>query len=475
MTKEQRANANTILQVGQNMGARRKVLVAAIATATVESVLRNLDNAHSDGTSVGLFQQTDNNGYGSREERADPATAARMFFNRCIAKDKEEPHVPTGQLCQDVQGSNFPNAYATRVEEASRTVAAFGVPQNKGDDSTEGSAADANNMAATSNWSPGGDNAYYYYRGIPPKNGSGNQWKREDNWTCIRRLADEVDWRAFFISGTFYYLTDDDLYKMQPSATITESTKGVLGIGFDYDLGKKGATVDIPAMVGLWLAPPGAIIVLQQMGPLDGRWLVNSFSRSLFSSNADINLAKPTPKLPEPADANVQQNDMPTWQSGQDTTAWAPTQNGPLLQDGSRNAIVGAASRALQIENAGSHYHYEQSRPYPQSLFSQAAHDKIDCSAFATLVFKEAGLPDPNGSNYDGNGNTSSLIAHGVPVSSPAPGDLIFYREPASYPGHVGVYVGGGDIIEIGGPDGIKRMSWQYGDPVVGIRRYANR
>jgi hypothetical protein len=78
-----------------------------------------------------------------------------------------------------------------------------------------------------------------------------------------------------------------------------------LGIGFDYDLGKKGATVEIPAMVGLWLAPPGSIIVLQEMGPLDGRWLVNTFSRSLFNSQANINLSKPQPTLPEPLADNV--------------------------------------------------------------------------------------------------------------------------------------------------------------------------
>jgi hypothetical protein len=107
------------------------------------------------------------------------------------------------------------------------------------------------------------------------------------------------------------------LFKTQPIVAITEETPGVMGIGFDYDVGRKGATVDLPCEVGLWLAPPGSVIVLEDMGPLNGRWLVNSFSRSLFDSNADIQLHKPEPKLREPTQNTVT---LPTW--GQPQTSY---------------------------------------------------------------------------------------------------------------------------------------------------------
>jgi hypothetical protein len=475
MTKEQRNNANIILSVGKQMHVRRKLLVAAIATATVESELKN--NPGGLGTSVGLFQQIDE-GWGSYEDRHDPATASRSFYNHAIKYDNDNPTASIGQLCQGVQGSGYGDKYQPRAEEASRTVTAFGIPPGKNDGSTEGTAANANHME----WNPGGDNAYYYYRGIPPKQGSGTNWKREDNWTCIRRLAEEVDWRAFFISGVFYFLTDDDLYKMQPVATITESTKGVMGIGFDYDLGKKGATVDIPAMVGLWLAPPGAIIVLQQMGPLDGRWLVNSFSRSLFSSNADINLAKPTPKLPEPYGTNIPAEGLPTFTQGHGSDPIPSTYGGQTLSNGSRQAIVQVAQKALAIEQKW-HYDYAHKwdagihapRPMPDTLWSAAAHNAVDCSSFATLVYKEAGLPDPNGPsyNYNGQGSTYSLIKQGTFVTAPAPGDLVFYHGTMLAPGHVEVYVGGGKTIGIGGDEGVHEHDMNWTTPVA-IKRYAN-
>jgi hypothetical protein len=474
--KDQINNANTILTVAQNMGANPKVSVCSIMTAIQESTLHNLSGG--DGTSVGLFQQTTY--YGSFADRHDPATAARMFLERCIKEDASYKGFSYNDLCQNVQRSGHPDLYGQWQDEATRICAAFGLPPaSSGGASTEGTVSDLNNVAS---WAGASaiDNSYYYYRGVPdPANGT---WKREDNWTCIQRLAQEVEWRAFFISDTFYYLTDEDLYKTQPIATITESSKGVQGIGFDYDIGKKAATVDLPCQVGLWLAPPGSIIVLQEMGPVDGRWLVNTFARSLFNSNADINMTKPQPVLPEPSQANVQ--NLPTWAKGHpsdpSTSPQDPAMFGGLPgTDGSRNAIVMVAERAYQIEQTW-HYKYPgdeggdggPARPIPDTLWSADAHAGLDCSAFATLVYKEAGCADPNDNNYNGAGNTGTLIAHGAPVFQPSPGDLVFYGGTPGYPGHVSVYVGGGQVIEIGSANGILKLAWDYRSDMIGIRRY---
>lgn len=76
--------------------------------------------------------------------------------------------------------------------------------------------------------------------------------------------------------------------------------------------------------------------------------------------------------------------------------------------------------------------HYSEVRPIPET------HPKIlplttDCSGFATLAYKFAGAPDPNGRNYDGYGYTGTMMQHGELVERPEPGDLILYGE---YPGH---------------------------------------
>jgi hypothetical protein len=497
-TRDQIQNANTILTMGQQMGARRKVLVCGIMTAIQESNLTNLSGG--DGTSVGLFQQIDT-GWGSYAERHDPATASRMFFEHCIRDDASQSGLSFNDLCQTVQGSGHPDLYGQWRWEAERFANAFGVPPGgegnavtggaSGTDSTaEGNSATANLMGQA--WTnSGADNAYFYYRGIPPTRNRG-WWKREDNWTCIQRLASEVGWRAFFIGGVFYFLDDNDLFKTQPIATVAEDTPGVMGIGFDYDVGRKGATVDLPCEVGLWLAPPGSVIVLESLGPLDGRWLVNSFSRSLFDSNADIALTKPQPKLPEPAKSTVK---MPTWgavgaMSGSSLGVITPAEGAPGtaaafggtpgMNDGSRKAVVAVAEKAVQV-NKTWHYHYPHeeggagpgaARPIPNTLWSAQAHSALDCSAFATLCYKEAGCADPNNANYDGSGNTGTLVANGVPVNVPKPGDLIFYHGTLGFPGHVTVYIGGGMVASCGSEQGVITYPINGDGPLVAMRSY---
>jgi len=476
-TRSQIQNANTILTVAGNMGARRKVMVCAIMTAIQESDLQNL--AGGDGTSVGLFQQIDT-GWGSYADRHDPATAAGMFLKQCINDDRGQPGLSFNDLCQTVQRSGHPDLYGQWRWEAERITSAFGIPPGGegnaetggapgSDSTTEGNSATANAMGQT--WtSIASEGGYFYYRGIPPTRNRG-WWKREDNWTCIQRLAQEVGWRAFFIGGVFYFLDDNDLFKTQPIATINEETPGVMGIGFDYDVGRKGATVDLPCQVGLWLAPPGSLIVLTDMGPLEGRWLVNSFTRSLFSDNADIQLVKPQPKLQEPATETFT---LPTWAAGSGNAAAAvqtdPNQAAfggiPGMNNGDRASIVAVAKRAL-AEQQKWPYRYAEVRPYPSTLWSKAAHDTtgIDCSSFATLCYKEAGCPDPNGPSYDynGQGNTISLgnspIGH--PTAVPSPGDIVLYG-PMGASFHAAVYIGDNKCIEIGSSIGIHET--QFGE-----------
>ena len=231
IAKDQRNNANTILQVGSDLGANRKVLVCAIMTAIQESTLHNL--AGGDGTSVGLFQQIDT-GWGSYADRHDPPTASRMFFQHAIPYEASHPGETYGSICQGVQNSKYPYAYQPHFDEANRIVSAFGIPWGTdasggaGGAGIEATAADANLMANNT----AQDNAYYFMRGV--KDQSGN-FVREDSWTCIRRLADEVGWRAFFISGTFYYPRSVDRIVQPLNWSVSVATLG--GVGWRQDGG----------------------------------------------------------------------------------------------------------------------------------------------------------------------------------------------------------------------------------------------
>jgi hypothetical protein len=60
--------------------------------------------------------------------------------------------------------------------------------------------------------------------------------------------------------------------------------------------------------------------------------------------------------------------------------------------------------------------HYAQVRPFPVSA-PRLLPMRTDCSGFATLAYREAGAPDPNGRKYDGLGFTGTLLQHGRRVA----------------------------------------------------------
>lgn len=121
----------------------------------------------------------------------------------------------------------------------------------------------------------------------------------------------------------------------------------------------------------------------------------------------------------------------------------------------------------------GSWLRYGQFRPMPSGLYTPAALSggHIDCSAFATLVYKEAGAPDPNGRGYDGYGYTGTLAAYGTRVSGPPQAlDLAFYGGPYPY-GHVAVCINAEEVVSFGHTP-IERYPIRYREDFVGIWRY---
>jgi len=288
-TRAQVQTANTILNVGASMILPRKLLVVSMMVAIQETSLRNATDAESPGTRSGVFQQDPRYWPAS----GDIATDAKAFFERLVKANIAHPNAAYYQLGEAVQNSGQGNLYAQWRTEAERLVTAYGLPN------TSAAAANAQNA-----WQ-GGQGDYEFYRGEPPVTGD-RKWKKENSWDCIQRLAEEVNWRAFFVSGIFYYMYEDELFKSRPIAIIDEDTDGVDSIDGDYDPGKKDeATVTVTARLGRWQAPPGSVIQLQNCGPWNGRWLVSTMRRSMYSPLGTIILKKPLPKLPEPGGSNL--------------------------------------------------------------------------------------------------------------------------------------------------------------------------
>ncbi|WP_447913071.1 LysM peptidoglycan-binding domain-containing protein [Microbacterium phyllosphaerae] len=75
---EQAANAHLIISVGRNLGVSDRGIAIALATAMVESSLRNL--SWGDRDSLGLFQQRPSMGWGTPEQAIDADRSTRVFF-----------------------------------------------------------------------------------------------------------------------------------------------------------------------------------------------------------------------------------------------------------------------------------------------------------------------------------------------------------------------------------------------------------
>jgi hypothetical protein len=281
-TKKQIEYANKVLDVGYSMNCSYKVLVSGMEVIITETAIANPDEAHSDGDSAGLFQQT-RKSYPNIDRR-DPETAARAYFEQAKTVAKTHPGYAAWEIAASIQRprSDLRTKYNLWRNEAVDWVRAYGA---SGD---EGAASFTRRKR------------YPFTRG---QNG-----KKEDSWTAIQRLAQEVNWRAFMWRGTLYYMSEEDLYAQYPRMLLIEGEDGVDQIDYDYDTGKTLGECTVTGRFNRWIAPPGSCVVVYGEGePVDGRWIVHTLDRDLFAKQGTITLKKPSHSFLEPAPDTTQE------------------------------------------------------------------------------------------------------------------------------------------------------------------------
>lgn len=131
---EQQENARIIIEVGRNLGVSDRGIAIALATAMVESWVRNLD--WGDRDSLGLFQQRPSTGWGSESEVRDPYRAAAAFYGgpsdpngtrtRGLLDIDGWESMGFSQAAQAVQRSAFPDRYGPWEQQAFSWLAALG-------------------------------------------------------------------------------------------------------------------------------------------------------------------------------------------------------------------------------------------------------------------------------------------------------------------------------------------------------------
>jgi cell wall-associated NlpC family hydrolase len=306
------------------------------------------------------------------------------------------------------------------------------------------------------------------------KRGSGSN-PDEDSWECITRLAQQVDWFAFSNGNTLFYMDGPSLrdqavtlflnapenlvyrdvggHKIEEDGLIATLTANWDNTAFEYRATHKvkGRTQrkskiskpSTPSEIKMTMVcAPGAyragdVFEFVDSGPLNMRWIVTDATRNCLKDTfTTFTLEPPVAPLPEP---EASEKTSTAQESG---------------AEGSANSAVEAAKKALAEQKAKHIYEYTESIPARENngtLYGPAPRT-MDCSAFVTLCFKAAGLPDPSNKGYSPIGNTDSIIANCTKVGNPVPGDLCFFGASTSATTHVTIYVGNGNAISMGAP-----------------------
>jgi hypothetical protein len=97
-----------------------------------------------------------------------------------------------------------------------------------------------------------------------------------------------------------------------------------------------------------------------------------------------------------------------------------------------RKAILAHAAWGVSVAND---IVYAETRPIPYSRYQDRSLPlETDCSGYVSCCYYCAGVPDPNGLKYDGEGFTGTLLSHLPHISRAAakPADLVVF---GAYPG----------------------------------------
>lgn len=131
---EQIENARLIIQVGRERGVPDRGIAIALATAMVESWIRNLD--WGDRDSLGLFQQRPSTGWGTPDQVRDPSRSIATFYGgaadpngtatRGLLDIPGWENLSFTDAAQAVQISAYPDRYGEWEQQAYRWLAALG-------------------------------------------------------------------------------------------------------------------------------------------------------------------------------------------------------------------------------------------------------------------------------------------------------------------------------------------------------------
>ncbi len=459
------------LDTCMSMRASKRVMIATVMCGTQESNWEILNLGPTLG--YGVYCQLDNGAWPEPESGGDVSKDTgppNGFAAVAMKNDKENPGMALHDLVQSVQNSGAgASYYAQWTEESTRTVERYL------GNARAGEGGEVSTEVTTTK-------RYAFQVG-----------KNETYWAAIQRLAEEVKWRAFFVAGIFYYVSETKLFSGQVRMEIDEDSPGIDWIDFDYHMNKKVTEVTVTGRAKKWAAPPGTVVNIKGMGPASdqrvkrskkkakvvqtkkqrkefgkmkafasweenippdeqvGRYIVTSISSSLLSSDeVSITLKKPTRPLPEPAP----ETETKTVTSGSNASGEASGDAAKLIKWAEKQ--VGDAP-----EGGWRHREYAGKLGYSTDL--------PWCGIFLGYGMKFiCGIDPPGNPAYSGDWlNWGKRVS----TSNPEPGDIVVYDwGDGGITDHVAIYIGGGERIGGNESDNVSKGPADLGS-AVGIVR----
>lgn len=279
---QQRADLETALSEAASLGAGTLATLALIVAGIGESDFDRESVAHSqNGAQVGIWQSDEIPADHVAEQAKYFLTGGRSFqAGGAIHLARTQPHLTPGDIATMVEDSGEPGEfYNVYHAEAEVILNAF----------TGGNAGALAGSPTTY------AKSYQFRRG--------EEGKLEDSWTCMRRLAQEVNWYLFVVSGTVYYLSGEQLESSRPRMLVAPGADGVnQPTGSMMTSPKFDDTLDVGCLADVWQAPPGSVSEVEGYGPFDGRLVVVTIGReNMKSAKTTATLGRIAKPKKEPA------------------------------------------------------------------------------------------------------------------------------------------------------------------------------
>jgi hypothetical protein len=246
---------------------------------------------------------------------------------------------------------------------------------------------------------------------------------QEDSWTCLQRLADEIQWICFESAGIVYFGPYSWLALQDPVMAPVEFQGGIDTIDGTYDTGQPLGTLTVTCQADAWLAIIGDAVQINNLGPFSsdsefgppGRWIVSEMERdNLLEPDITITLMQPQPSLHEPA-------------SGGAAAAVSADGQGASAQSTGGSAI---AQQALAyVKN-------QLGKPYVWG--GESPTSGFDCSGLVQAAYASAGVSIPRTTEEMFPSAAGPAVPPGI--RNLLPGDLVFFGS-ASDCSHVGMFV----------------------------------